>query len=170
MPGNSDWDRSANWVAIRPRTPGGRFQFLVWDGECTLGNPAVDTLDFDDDESPTGLFHKLCENAAFRKLFATRVEQLLFKDGPLTPQKSAERYRVLADSVALAMTAEAARWGNYRRDVHPYKTGPYEGYTVEKHWRPEVNRILTRYFPQRRDVLLNQFRERGLFVDHLSEP
>jgi hypothetical protein len=168
--GNSDWDRSANWFAIRPRTPDGRFQFLVWDGECTLGNPAVDTLDFDDDESPTRLFHKLSENAAFRRLFATRAQQLLFKDGPLTPQKSAERYRVLADSVALAMTAEAARWGNYRRDVHPYKTGPYEGYTVEKHWRPEVNRILTRYFPQRRDVLLNQFRERGLFVDQLSEP
>jgi hypothetical protein len=168
--GNSDWDRSANWFAIRPRTPDGRFQFLVWDGECTLGNPAVDTLDFDDDESPTRLFHKLSENAAFRKLFATRAQQLLFKDGPLAPGKSADRYRILAGSVALALTAEAARWGNYRRDVHPYKTGPYEGYTVEKHWRPEVNRILTRYFPQRRDVLLNQFRERGLFVDQLSEP
>lgn len=168
--GNSDWDRSANWFAIRPRTPGGRFQFLVWDGECTLGNPDVDTLDFDDDESPPRLFHKLSENAAFRKLFAIRAQQLLFKGGPLAPEKSAERYRALADPVASALTAEAARWGNYRRDVQPYKTGPYETYTVEQHWRPETNRLLTRYFPRRREVLLNQLRERGLFADQLAEP
>jgi hypothetical protein len=168
--GNSDWDRSANWFAIRPRMPDGRFQFLVWDGECTLGNLDVDTLDFDDDESPPRLFHKLSENAAFRKLFATRARLLFFNDGPLTPEKSAERYRALAGSVASALTAEAARWGNYRRDVYPYKTGPDEGYSVEKHWQSEVNRILTQYFPQRRDVLLNQFRERGLFVDQPSDP
>ena len=168
--GNSDWDRSANWYAIRPRTPGGRFQFLVWDGECTLGNLVADTLEFDDDESPPRLFHKLSENAAFRKLFATRARQILFNDGPLAPEKSAERYQALAGSVASALTAEAARWGNYRRDVQPYKTGPYEGYTVAKHWQPEVNRILTQYFPQRRGVLVNQFRERGLFADQVAEP
>ena len=168
--GNSDWDRSANWYAIRPRTPGGRFQFLVWDAECTLGNLEADMLDFDDDESPPRLFHKLSENAAFRKLFATRARQILFNDGPLAPEKSAERYQALAGSVASALTAEAARWGNYRRDVQPYKTGPYESYTVAKHWQPEVNRILTQYFPQRRGVLVNQFRERGLFADQVAEP
>jgi hypothetical protein len=168
--GNSDWDRSANWVAIRPRTPDGRFQFLVWDGECTLGNLDADTLDFDDDESPPRLFHKLSENKLFRLLFATRAHELLFNNGPLAPKKAAERYHALAVSVAQAMEAEAARWGNYRRDVQSYKTGPYEAYCVVKHWQPETNRILTRYFPLRREILLNQFRERGLFADHLSEP
>ena len=162
--GNTDWDRSANWYAIRPRTADGRFQFLVWDAEGTFGNVDADTLDFDDDESPTRLFHKLSENTAFRKPFALRAQKLLFADGALTPEKSVKRYRALADSVASALTAEAARWGNYRRDVHPYKTGPYDGYTVERHWQPEVNRILTGYFPQRRGILLNQFRARGLFV------
>lgn len=161
--GNSDWDRSANWLAIRPRTPGGQFRFFVWDAERTLEDSEIDTLDFDDDESPLRLFHKLSEKAAFRRLFAARVQRLLFDHGPLSPETSEERYRTLADSVAKAMTAEAARWGNYRRDVYQFKTGPYEGYTVERHWQPEVNRILTRYFPQRRGVVLNQFRERGLF-------
>jgi hypothetical protein len=47
--------------------------------------------------------------------------------------------------------------------VHQYKTGPYERYTVAAHWQPEVHRILTRYFPERRTILLDQFRERGLF-------
>jgi hypothetical protein len=161
--GNSDWDRSANWIAARPRTPDGRFRFFVWDAERTLEDPAINTLDFDDDESPLRLFHKLSENAAFRKLFAARVQRLLFDSGPLSPETSEERYRTLADSVAKAMTSEAARWGNYRRELYPFKTGPYEGYTAEKHWQPEVNRILTRYFPQRRGAVLNQFRERGLF-------
>ena len=161
--GNSDWDRSANWFAGRPRIPSGRFRFLVWDAERTLEDLEADTLDFDDDESPPRLFHKLSENPAFRRLFSARVQRLLFDNGPLTPETSAERYRTLANSVAKALAAEAARWGTYRRDVHPYKTGPYEGYTVEGHWQPEVDRILTRYFPQRRSVLLNQFLERGLF-------
>ena len=161
--GNSDWDRSANWFAVRPRAPGGRFRFYVWDAERTLEDPAADTLDFDDDESPPRLFHSLSENAAFRKLFAARVQQLLFGNGPLAPEVSAERFRTLANSVATAMTVEAARWGTYRRDVYQFKTGPYERYTVEDHWQPEINRILTGYFPQRRDILLNQFRERGLF-------
>lgn len=168
--GNSDWDRSANWFAIRPRTPAGRFQFLVWDGEGTLGNPGADTLDFDDDESPPRLFHKLSENAGFRKLFAARAQKLLFNDGPLTPEKSAARHRALAESVAPALAAEAARWGTYRRDVAPAKTGPSEIYTVATHWQPEVTRLLTQYFPRRRDVLLNQFRERGLFTDPPGEP
>jgi hypothetical protein len=161
--GNSDWDHSANWFAARPRTPGGRFQFLVWDAERTLEDLQANTLDFDDDESPPRLFHKLSENAAFRRLFAARVQRLLFDNGPLAPEASAERYRTLASSVAKPLTAEAARWGTYRRDVHQYKTGPYERYTVEGHWQPEVQRILARYFPERRGSLLNQFRERGLF-------
>ena len=165
--GNSDWDRTANWFALRPRTPDGRFQFLVWDGECTLRNPEADTLDFDDDESPPRLFHALSANAEFRKLFATRARKLLFDGGPLAPEKAAERYRALADSVALALTAEAARWGNYRRDVQSYKTGPYESYTVEEFWRSETNRILTQYFPQRCEVLANQLRALGLFPDQV---
>jgi hypothetical protein len=161
--GNSDWDRSANWFAARPRTPGGRFRFLVWDAERTLEDIEADTLDFDDDQSPPRLFHKLSENSAFRRLFAARVQRLLFDDGPLAPGVSAERYQTLANAVAKPLTAEAARWGTYRRDVHQYKTGPYECYTVAGHWQPEADRILTRYFPGRRGILLNQFRERGLF-------
>ena len=109
--GNSDWDRSANWFAARPRTPGGRFRFFVWDAERTLEDLQADTLDFDDDESPPRLFHKLSENVAFRRLFAARVQRLLFENGPLAPDVSAERYRTLAKAVAKPLTAEAARWG-----------------------------------------------------------
>jgi len=168
--GNSDWDRSGNWVAVRPRIPGGRFQFLVWDAECILGSINANTMDFDDEDSPPHLFQKLSENAAFRKLFAERAQRLLFDQGALAPEVCAERFRDLANQVGKAMTAEAARWGNYRRDVHPFKSGPYERYTVEEHWQPEVDRIVKRFFPQRREILLKQFRDRGLFPTPASGP
>ena len=157
--GNADWDRSANWYAIRPRTVAGRFSFHVWDAEAILGHAEIKTLDTDD-ESPLSLFHQLAENTRFRAEFAQRVERLFA--GPLAAEAAAQRFRSLADSIAKAMPLEAARWGSYRRDLHQYKTEPYECYTVESHWQPEVNRISTRYFLQRQEALLHQLRERGI--------
>jgi len=165
--GNSDWDRSANWVAIRPHTPGGRFQFLVWDGECTLGNVAADTLGFDDDDSPPHLFHKLSENPAFRKLFARRAQQLLFRNGLLSPEAAADRYRALANSLAPSIAAEAARWGAYGKYLNGYRN-TVSAYTIEKDWKPEVERIQIRYFLRRGDVVAAQFRENGLLHDSMN--
>jgi len=161
--GNSDWDRWANWYAARPRVPGGKFTFSVWDAECALGNVETCTLDQDDDQSPLRLFQKLSENAQFRAFFATRAQRLLFNDGPLAPGPASSRFRELAKLVEKATAAEAARWGSYRQTVNPYKTGPYETYTVKSHWEPEVERLLTEYFPRRLAILLDQFRQRGLF-------
>jgi len=161
--GNADWDRWANWYAARPRTPGGKFRFSVWDAECTLGDLGACAIDRDDDQSPLRLFQKLSENAEFRVLFADRAQRLLFNDGPLAPGPAAERFRALAKAIEKAIAAEAARWGDYRQAVNRYKTGPYERYTPKDHWQPEINRILTRYFPQRAGLVLDQFRERGLF-------
>ena len=92
-----------------------------------------------------------------------RVQRLCFDNGPLAPKVAAERYCALAESIQKAIPAEAARWGTYRRDVHPYKTGPYERYSCEEHWQKEVSRILNAYFLERLGFLLDQFRERGLF-------
>jgi hypothetical protein len=161
--GNSDWDRWANWYAARPRVPGGKFTFSVWDAECALGDVETCTLGQDDDQSPLRLFQKLSENSQFRLLFASRAQRLLFNDGPLAPGPASSRFRELAKSVESALAAEAARWGSYRQAVHPYKTGPYETYTVKSHWEPEVERLLTEYFPRRLGILLDQFRQRGLF-------
>ena len=161
--GNSDWDRSANWYAIRPRTADGKFQFFVWDAEQTFGDVEANTLGLDDDESPLRLFQKLSENSAFRALFAARAKHLLFNDGPLAPIVATQRFRRLSNSIEAATMLEAARWGNYRASVHQYKSGPYDGLTARDHWRPEVDRILSDYIPKRREILLQQFRERGLF-------
>jgi hypothetical protein len=157
--GNADWDRSANWYAIRPRTIAGRFSFHVWDAEAILGHTEINTLDAGD-ESPLSLFNQLAENSGFRAVFAQRMKRHFA--GPLSADASAQRFRSLADSIAKAMPLEEARWGSYRRDLHQFKTEPYERYTVESHWQPEVNRISTRDFPQRQEALLHQLRERGI--------
>jgi hypothetical protein len=120
-------------------------------------------MGFDDDESPPRLFHKLRENAEFRRVFAARARQHLTNGGALTPDNAAERYRKWAKEIESAVVAESARWGDYRRDAHPYKMGPYELYTRDDHWRREIDRLLKEYFPKRTEVVLRLFREAGLY-------
>ena len=78
-------------------------------------------------------------------------------------QKRAIDRLTRAAQVDPAIIADSARWGDYRRDVHQYKTGPYELYTRDEHWRPEITRLLTEYFPKRTAVVLQQFRDAGLY-------
>jgi len=160
---NADWDRSSNWYAARRRSPPGKFQFFVWDGERTLEKVDDNTISFDDDESPARLFQKLRANPEFRREFGEHVKRHLSNGGCLTPEPAAERFRRWSTNIDQAVIAESARWGDYRRDVHRYKTEPYELYTRNEHWRPEVKRLLGEYFPQRTAVAVKQFREAGLY-------
>jgi hypothetical protein len=162
---NADWDRASNWYAARQRKADGRFYFFVWDGERTLEKLDDNTIAFDDDQSPARLFQKLRANPEFRKLFARRARSHCLGDGALSPAAAAKRFRSWADNIDLAVIAESARWGDYRRDVHPYKTGPYELYTRDKHWRPEIDRLLSDYFPRRTAVFLQQLKSAGLYDD-----
>lgn len=159
---NGDWDRHSNWYAARRRQPPGRFHFFVWDGERTIERVEDNILAFDDDQSPARLFQKLRENAEFRRQFTERAQRHLSGNGALTPTAAAARLRKWADQLDTAITAESARWGDYRRDVHPYKVSPYLLYTRDDHWRPEVQRLLKDYFPKRTAAVLQQFREAGL--------
>ncbi len=160
---NADWDRASNWYAGRRRHPAGPYQFFVWDGERTLEQVADDRMDFDDDQSPSRLFQKLKDNPEFRALFAERVRWHCLGAGALSPASAAERYRQLADTLELPIVAESARWGSYRCDFHRYKEGPYERYTRNEHWRPEINRLLTDYFPRRTEAFLQILERRGLW-------
>jgi CotH kinase protein len=161
--GNADWDRDSNWYAARRRSRDGGFQFFVWDGECVLGDLDACTMDFDDENSPPGLFHKLCESPDFRRLFAARIRRLLLDGGPLSPQPAAARYQALARQLDDAIFAEAARWGGYRRERRQDGTRSYDPYTTKKDWDRQVERLLKNYFPKRTTVVLRQFQERGLY-------
>jgi hypothetical protein len=160
--GNADWDRASNWYAARRRSPPGPFHFFVWDGERTLESADANTLAQDDDQSPLRLFQRLRENSDFCRLFAERALLHCSDRGALTPQAAADRYRRISQQIDLAMVGESARWGDYRRDVHRHKTGTFELYTRNAHWRPEVNRLINEFFPMRTGILLEQFRAVGL--------
>jgi hypothetical protein len=162
---NGDWDAASNWYAARRRHAAGRFIFFPWDGERTLENVNDNRLNVNDDLSPSRLFQKLRASPAFRAEFAKRSRQHLSGEGVLTASQAAGRYRRLAESLDPAIPAESARWGDYRRDVHQYKEGPYELYTRDTHWRPEVKRLLENYFPKRTVVFAAQLKAAQLYSD-----
>lgn len=154
--GNGDWDAASNWYAVRRRSPQGRYLFFVWDGERTLEGLEVDRLKDDDNFSPTRLFQKLRNAAPFREQLMAIAREHFAPNGALSADRAASRFRQLSELLDGPILAESARWGDYRRDVHPYKEGPYELYTREGHWRPEIKRILENYFPNRGRLFLEQ--------------
>ena len=161
--GSSDWDRASNWYAGRRISQSGRFQFIMWDGERSLEGIDVDITELDDDQSPTRLFQRLKENADFRLKFSERAKHVLSDIGPLGEAANRSRYSGMADQVRDAMILESARWGDYRRDVHPYRVGPYELYDPETFWEPEVKRLEGEYFSKRRESVVSQLKRIGLW-------
>ncbi|MBL9139055.1 MAG: lamin tail domain-containing protein [Verrucomicrobiales bacterium] len=159
--GHEDWFTDKNWYAIRRRAPGQGYRYLSWDGEMILSGADLNIVTRTD--QPSNLHPKLRENAQYRLDFADRVQRHFFQGGALTPETAAARYDRWASRVSLAMIAESARWGDYRRDVHPYSSGPYVLYTVDEHFAKERNRLLTQYFPARTRTVLTQLRAAGLY-------
>ncbi|MBN1481594.1 T9SS C-terminal target domain-containing protein [candidate division KSB1 bacterium] len=163
--GNTDWDHH-NWVAIRNRVqPGNGFQFFSWDAEHILKEVNENVINENNDNCPSGLFQRLIRNADFRRLFADRLQLHCYNGGALTPEASAARWRNRAQQIDLAIIAESARWGDYRRDVHRYQEqGPFDLYD-KQYWQDEQDYLLNDYFPSRTNTLIAQLRAVELFPD-----
>ncbi|MBL9126701.1 MAG: lamin tail domain-containing protein, partial [Verrucomicrobiales bacterium] len=159
--GHEDWFTDKNWYASRRRVPGAGFRYQCWDGELMLNAPTANIVTRDD--QPSGLHARLLVSPEYRMLFADRVQRHCFGDGALTPARAADRYEAWIGRVEAAMVAESARWGDYRRDVHPYSSPPFELYTPDGHFRNEHRRLTTAYFPARTATLVGQLRAAGLF-------
>ena len=114
-------DSLDGWYAVRRRAGNDRFRFLAWDSEKIFSaetDPLVTVAG-----TPRYLFDRLMTNQEFRQLFADRLQTHLFNDGALDPDQVAQRFEQYQLEVALV--AESARWGDYRRDAHDFETGPY---------------------------------------------
>ena len=160
--GNSDWDHH-NWVAVRNRLqPGKGFIFFSWDAEHILEELSHNMLDENNANRPSRLFQRLRENAEFRRLFVDRVQLHCFNGGVLTPEAAKQRWMKRANEIELAVIAESARWGDYRRDVHPYRVAPYDLYTKE-YWLAEQAFLLNQYFPNRTNEFISQLKQANLF-------
>lgn len=160
--GNNDWDHH-NWVAARNRVePEKGFRFFSWDAEHLFTNATLDVTKEDNANCPSHLFTKLKDNSDFRMRVADRIQQLFFGDGLLTPQSSATRYLKRTKEIEKAILCESARWGDYRRDVHP-RDNDNDLYTPEKYWVKTLEWLTKTYFPQRSDLVVNQLRLSGLY-------
>ena len=153
--GNTDWDHH-NWYAIRRRGDDSEgFRFLCWDSELILENPNENVLGKNNRGGyPTGIFNDLIQNPRFARRYLARAKEVLTDDGLLGEQSVVAVWDSLYHTIESAIYAEAARWGDYRRDVHCWQS-PGQLYTVDEHYMTERNRLLTQYFPVRTDRVLN---------------
>ncbi|MFO7776337.1 MAG: chitobiase/beta-hexosaminidase C-terminal domain-containing protein [Candidatus Hydrogenedentota bacterium] len=161
--GMEDWPYN-NWNTLRRREPGEGFMFFCWDSERAMEGLQRNRVGVNDDAAR--IYDQLRrENEEFRLLFADHVHRHLFNGGVLTPEKLIPRFIRTAAEVEAAVIAESARWGNYRRDKHSWRNGPYELYTHTDFWKPEYERLVNEYLPHRTDVVIEQFRSAGLYPE-----
>ncbi|MCF7805192.1 MAG: lamin tail domain-containing protein [Candidatus Marinimicrobia bacterium] len=160
--GNVDWDHH-NWIAARNRVnPGAGFKFFSWDSERIFENVNTNILSEDNHDRPSGIFQDLTDSEIFLRLFADRVQEHLYSDGALTNEAVSQRLQDRANEIEIAIIAESARWGDYRRDVHRWANSPFELYT-KVYWNRELARLTEDYFPERGDIFIDQLRDANLF-------
>jgi hypothetical protein len=150
--GNTDWDHH-NWYAIRRHnndsTVSEGFRFLCWDTEIIFENVKENVLSKNNGNGfPTGIFQNLMKNGHFARHYLERARELLADGGLLGEASVVAVWDSLYHTIDKAIYAEAARWGDYRRDVHRWQSAG-QLYTVDDHYMEERNRLLTQYFPAR---------------------
>ena len=153
--GNTDWDHH-NWYAVRRRGADSEgFRFLCWDSEIILESPTENVLSKNNRGGcPTGLFNDLLQNPRFARQYVHRAKEVLAPDGLLGQESVVSVWDSLYNNISKALYAEAARWGDYRRDVHRWQSAGHL-YTVDGDYMTERNRLLTQYFPVRTDRVLS---------------
>ena len=172
--GNTDWDHH-NWYAIRKRGADSEgFHFLCWDTEQIFEGSGDNVMKVQNHACPTGIFHSLLQNPKFVNRYLKRATQVLDEDGLLGETSVVELWDSLYNTISYAVYAEAARWGDYRRDVHPYQSRrPL--YTVDDYYMPERQRLANQYFPYRTATVLSQVNSyveqlTGIYFDDWEVP
>ena len=171
--GNTDWAHH-NWYAILRRGAESQgFRFLCWDSEVIFENLYESVLEKNNGSAyPTGIFQNLLKNKDFADRYGRRAQELLDDNGLLGPKSVVETWDSLYHVISKAIYAEAARWGDYRRYVHQYKSkGKY--YTVDDYYMKERNRLLNEYFPYRSAIVLADIRRlvpSGIYPVSVPDP
>ena len=161
--GNNDWDHN-NFRTGRARD--GKFIFFTWDAERqdinALGTPAaggpitINVTSANKAGRPTRIHSQLDDVDDYAMRFADHVHRHFFNGGALTPEGASGLWNTRADEIRLAMSAEAARWG----DLH-WRSRPR---TVAD-WESTLRFMNEEFFPERTDIVLRQLQRRGLYPD-----
>ncbi len=175
--GNWDWD-GHNWRAAGPKEVGtARWHFFPWDSEFAISpngagvinNPAPieNTLTINRTRAggganrPTGLQAVLIKSSLYKRRFHDRVQKHCFHGGPLSPEGSAKIWKARSDLMDIAIVAESARWGDYKRDLFPgrWPAANYDLYTKNDHYLVNQQFLFDRYFPERTAIVLEQMED-----------
>lgn len=173
--GNTDWNHH-NWYAIRRHnndsTASEGFKFLCWDSELILmdvnENVASGAVSRDKEGAVTAIYRNLLQNPQFAKRYVRRAKEVLANDGLLGEKSVVDVWDSLYYTIDKALYDEAARWGDYRRDVHRYSSAG-KLYTVDAFYIPERNRLLTEFFPYRSARVLDDIL-RYVNIDDFEAP
>ena len=152
--GNTDWDHH-NWYAIRRNNNHEGFKFMCWDSEIIFENPQENVVT-KLNGYPTTIFNLLLNNEDFALRYVRRAKKLLADDGLLGEQSVVQVWDSLYNNISTALYDEAARWGDYRRDVHRWQDKSNTVYTVDDTYMAERSRLLNEYFPVRTGNVLSQ--------------
>ena len=167
--GNTDWDHH-NWYAIRRNNTNKEgFKFLCWDSEIIFENANENVVTKRNSGGPTDIFNKLLTNDDFSRRYVKRAKELLADDGLLGETSVVEVWDSLYNNISSALYDEAARWGDYRRDVPGGYGFSNTLYTVDETYQAERNRLLTQYFPTRTATVLSQI-TKYITVDDFEAP
>ncbi|HUF62779.1 MAG TPA: lamin tail domain-containing protein [Verrucomicrobiales bacterium] len=168
----TDWPGNFYMGRNRNGAHGG-FRFFSWDNEhglkheVTINRALTHSRDAD---SPTKFHHPLRSSPDYRLLFADRLHRAFFNGGPLAVDpaspgwdparpdlnRPAALWVKLTEEIEEALAAESARWGDYRRAVP---------YTVSRDFSFLRDLLLQNWFPGRSAIVLEQFRQQGLYPD-----
>jgi len=167
--GTNDWpDR--NYYTARRRGHGSTgFKFFVWDAEFTVDLHSMPS-NVDAWSGVAEPYGNLVRSQEFRVRFGDRVQEHFGHGGslyvdhtrpdwdPKHPERNAPAasYDEICKEIEQGLIAESARWGDEHRDTP---------YTRDGQWTRERDRLLKDYFPTRSFVVLDQFRDAGLYVD-----
>lgn len=160
--GNADWDQH-NWIAYRNREKKNRgFRFICWDTEQIFQSGSKNVLGTTNSGCPTEIFNNMMKNRTFLHRYWDRAYKHLSGDGVMTRGQVVELWDSLYDRIKDAVYCESARWGDYRRDVHPYSSKG-ELYTVDKTYLAERTRLLNSYFSVRNGNFVGQLKAVGWY-------
>lgn len=166
--GNWDWPWK-NWWAGRDQSDDSTgFKFYNWDYENTMGNnlsrSPLNKNALNNNFSQAGVPHQsLRQNPEYRLFFADRIHRLFFNGGVLTPESLIRRYAELAGTVERAIVAESARWGDQHHSTPLTLEEWYDRDSNFNDGRAGRDWILRYYLPQRTEIVLQQFRDAGLY-------
>ncbi|NIO08313.1 MAG: hypothetical protein GTO40_10010, partial [Deltaproteobacteria bacterium] len=167
--GNTDWPWKNYYVGRENSPDSTGFKFFTWDAEWVLNLRCnVDTNQIYNTSGVAAPFHNLRASKEFRVRFGDHIHKAFFNGGPLYvdlanpawdpahPERNmpASQYMDIIQEVESPIVAESARWGDQHREPP---------YTREVEWRDELNDLLTNWFPERSDNVLQHFRDAGLY-------